>query len=630
MKKLLKPIHVKLCGGGRPVGDVIAKRFLPGSVVFKLRKAWYIGDMTNGKVYALCEPARKEDAPTDLADGSELFALSKVEGAEDFVSFSEGRGFFKRGGVWYMLTDGWEPTALDEVCSKAKIWPLRHGLARFRNEEGYGFINRKGKVVVDAVYKSAKDFQHGLAAVTKHTRKETTSYLNARGKRVKRAEAIAQLPEVREAMNAQKLSGKPGLRVNMTMDGRYVLVDEKGRQEPFDDYFTIHRLSCSLALAQTYGADGLGGRYAYIDCEGRVQIPARFDAAHSFAHNTALVREGGVYKLIGTGGASLLTFEGVRSAKDDGELVVLETEDGLIIADHRFYDDGVSVGDDRFYDEGVACYPADDPLVLPSPEAFLRTDQRYELFERLEPEAGECFRVIGKDCYAARCAIEEYEKHLMTCYGMRVEHVKTLEGEAAIVWQQGMCFGARQAQPKERRVLLIFRKTEMKDGKRRVILTGVRARREDNIAVPLSLVDDGFRTHRRRHDVPYMIIWKERKMDSRPPEPPCSDAPEARMPQETARRFYLPDSIVWDVENHQHLVEYYRLEVSVRQEGDMNVHVYKDTRHPQCNTLEYDGKACSAVIWFKKLAQTEDIPQGRMRAQLDEYYSQEYRIEGEW
>lgn len=145
------------------------------------------------------------------------------------------------------------------------------------NDEGnlYGFINNKGKVVINPQFLEVKEFTENLAAA-RDTITFQYGFINTTGKMV----IPAKYSEVTKFSEGLAL-------VN---DGdKWLIIDKNGKTiAKCDDmlsdyeYITIHEFHDGMAL---FIADG---KYGYINKQGKVSIRPSFDYAEDFKNGIAL------------------------------------------------------------------------------------------------------------------------------------------------------------------------------------------------------------------------------------------------------------------------------------------------------------------------------------------------------
>lgn len=142
----------------------------------------------------------------------------------------------------------------------------------------YGFINKKGKLVIEMQYDLAQNFSEGLACVRKGDR---SYYINTKG------EIVIKLPK-----GASSLSFSEGLAWVKSENGKYSYINKKGK--------TVIKLSASYVGAGSFSdglacvkkKDGDGYKYGFINKKGKIAIKAQYSHAPSnFSEGLATVTD---------------------------------------------------------------------------------------------------------------------------------------------------------------------------------------------------------------------------------------------------------------------------------------------------------------------------------------------------
>lgn len=187
------------------------------------------------KATLLIEPKFTDPAPT-FSDGM-ILATSEKEW-----------GYFDKTGQCELCFSGSEINA---------IWSFQEGLARFKQNDKYGFLDKQGKRVIPAMYKQARNFSEGLAAVR--------------------------------------------------IDDRWGFIDKTGRFAIDPTFLTAHSFSNGRARVNLGGSKigtiyrgqeaidyvVRGGRNGYIDQTGKMIIKLQYDWALDFVGGYAKFNVGG-------------------------------------------------------------------------------------------------------------------------------------------------------------------------------------------------------------------------------------------------------------------------------------------------------------------------------------------------
>ena len=221
------------------------------------------------------------------------------------------------------------------------VYPVKIG-------EHWGYVNEKGKYIVNPTFESADYFSCGVA---RYTEDGKLGYINPRGKNAidpiyargtTFSEDKAFVVRDGEALECINTSGKvlftlegiewaynfhEGLSQVIDADGKAGYINEKGEIVIDLQYVVAGDYSEGLAYAQTEDKSGYidkkgafvfqtksdkpykfseglavnnvdDGEYGYISKKGSIEIPFQFDAANGFKEGLACVKTGGKYGYI--------------------------------------------------------------------------------------------------------------------------------------------------------------------------------------------------------------------------------------------------------------------------------------------------------------------------------------------
>jgi hypothetical protein len=189
----------------------------------------------------------------------------------------------------------------EQVALQKELLPYRFG-------SKWGYIDKRGTVVIAPQYDGADFFQEGMAVVQQNGK---LGYIDALG-------TFVVPPRFSEAYRF-----KDGVAVVGAENDRYGVVDRTG-----------------LMVLQTYyeeigvSAEKLfwvleDGKYGYVSTNGKWIVPAKYDSAEDFESGFAVVSRDDAFYVIDTLGQEWLRNEG--EIRRFGRHFVLEAEDSLAI-----------------------------------------------------------------------------------------------------------------------------------------------------------------------------------------------------------------------------------------------------------------------------------------------------------
>lgn len=157
----------------------------------------------------------------------------------------------------------------------------------------YGFMNRKGEIVIKPQFARVANFSEGLARVsTSRLRSEFKHiYIDKNGNKVIELKRFQQGYDFSEGLACIQIEGEGGF-------GDYGYINKKGEMVIKPQF--VHGSSFSEGLASV--CPGPPWKYGYIDKSGKMIIEPQFDRAWPFSEGLAMIRMNGKYGYIDKSG----------------------------------------------------------------------------------------------------------------------------------------------------------------------------------------------------------------------------------------------------------------------------------------------------------------------------------------
>lgn len=243
---------------------------------------------------------------------SEGLASAFVPAVEDDSGASLPPGFTSSPGRrLHGFIDAKGQMVIPPVFESQSGYPkFSEGLARVKRDGRWEFIDRAGVTVISVQYLSADDFQGGFAVVAREFKGGLrVGYIDKAGKMLPTGWLTSAGP-FSEGLAAVSTDAR--VRPSLDRDGivfdtfeatselyapaRYRVINTKGERVFEGTYQRVGEFSEGLAPVLT------GGKWGYVDRQGRLAIPARFDCAGAFSEGLALVCSGDERNLIDAAG----------------------------------------------------------------------------------------------------------------------------------------------------------------------------------------------------------------------------------------------------------------------------------------------------------------------------------------
>lgn len=242
--------------------------FEDGMVPVEINKAWgYMNSDGKMAVSAKFDKAQEFNGGFGVAEKSGRFYIISKDGTEkqvdaagleDVRKFSEGLAPFRSNGYWgFLNTNG-------EIVMKAKykaVGYMSDGLAWVKDDEGkIGFVNANGDVKIGFEFEAAKDFTNGIARVKKG---DTWTYVKTDGTMLN-PPAADTYGKFSEGLAYFKTEGKVGF------------IDKNGKPV-IDQLFDAVR-----DFKNGYAAVKQNDKWGVIDRSGNWVIEPKFDGLKDF------------------------------------------------------------------------------------------------------------------------------------------------------------------------------------------------------------------------------------------------------------------------------------------------------------------------------------------------------------
>lgn len=240
---------------------------------------------------------------------------------DDYFDFSEGLckvrlGSYSEGKFGFINSKG----KLVIPCTFELAGQSHDEMIWFKEGDKYGFINRKGDVIVPATYKNVEDFSEGLAVVAipkdaEHSWDKVYGYVNKKGEvAIPIVYDYAQdfhdgLALVKENKKYGYLDKKGEFAIPANYDDAsefsegIAFVKKNNKEYAIDTKGEVifalpKRMSIQgtfhdgLALVEKYGESWSDDDYyGYINKQGEVVIPCKYDDAEDFKNGVAQVEK---------------------------------------------------------------------------------------------------------------------------------------------------------------------------------------------------------------------------------------------------------------------------------------------------------------------------------------------------
>jgi hypothetical protein len=238
------------------------------------------------------------------SSGKVIIAPSLPAKNDDFGEFHEGLlavkddhgyRYMDRSGKVIFHTDAWLAFDFSEGFAPASRYAgsLKDKFPR------WGFIDRTGQFAIAPQFEWVDPFSEGLARVSVSGYVGTTGYIDTHGQFVipprltygasfhqDRAAVIISGPcRIINGGSCQRAAFEPA-ELHAAYDCRYAFIDKRG--EPVSDL----RFDDAKDFAEGLAPVRIGSQWGFADRSGQISIPTRFQSAEPFSEGMAVVEDG--------------------------------------------------------------------------------------------------------------------------------------------------------------------------------------------------------------------------------------------------------------------------------------------------------------------------------------------------
>ena len=195
-------------------------------------------------------------------------------------------------------------------CEMVNVGPFYEGLAYVETGDGYGFIDKTGKIVIPDIYTGIGSFSEGLAPVME---KDKWGFVDKTGKAV--------IPCAYDDV----FSFSEGLAL-VVQNGKGGYIDKTGKEVIPCQYEGSGNFSEGLVAVQ------LNGKWGFAGKTGEEVIPCQYENAGGFTKGLAVVIKDGKYGYIDKTGEEVVPcqYEGAGSFSEGMALVAKDGKWGFI------------------------------------------------------------------------------------------------------------------------------------------------------------------------------------------------------------------------------------------------------------------------------------------------------------
>lgn len=155
-----------------------------------------------------------------------------------------------------------------------ETWGFSEGIAKIRDRQKYGFIDKTGKVVIAPIYDGARDFSEGFAVVKNSDGRY--EYINKKG------------TNIFNKVFYGALDFREGMAPIRDYHGVWGFIDKTGATMISCQYYDFRWFHEGVAAVKNSRS-----AWGYIDKEGEIVIPFEYDDAGDFENGKASVKQNG-------------------------------------------------------------------------------------------------------------------------------------------------------------------------------------------------------------------------------------------------------------------------------------------------------------------------------------------------
>lgn len=218
---------------------------------------------------------------------------------DDTFDFYEGMGMVRSGDKYGFL---------DKSCKEVvelkyeKAWNFSNGMAGVMLNGKFGYVDKTGKLVIPAKYDQVYNFNNEVAVVVNNAEiDEVTGEIFA-GEYFLIDKKGNQLSKVYDTI----YESSDGVLVFKKED-KYGVIDLTGKEIIPASYYYLGDCFDNRISIKEYVNDL--PMFGYIDKNGKVIIPVKYEEAYIFKNGVAVVREAGKYGLIDKNGKTLIAVK---------------------------------------------------------------------------------------------------------------------------------------------------------------------------------------------------------------------------------------------------------------------------------------------------------------------------------